>query len=618
MSLRGGMNDTDPAHLLPVDQCVLAENVEWWLSAVGERRGGCQAVDLTSASLTDEAAVVHLSEWFATNDPTISEWWGIAATPGVSTSVARRSGTTWGVVAPADAIDTNVPDIYTIQSQPLNGLLFWAYHSAQDRMHVWNGTVLRRAGLAQPAAPTAVDHGAGAYATTRYFRVRYTEQSGGVTIRRSEPSTALSFTPSGAGDGATITKPATISESETHWEVEASTDNVNFYRIATVVVGTTTYLDTTAFATGYSGLGPVSEAIGTYTLLPSARYIANDGDRLLLAGHWTDTTKRSRVMWTPVGKDPGVGNSERLPLQVNNYLDLDNYAGGGITGISGLSYGIWYAFKWSRIYQLSRTGDIAQAYVEKCISQTRGALPGSIVDGADEWGGSCVFFLDPRLGPSRIGQSGIQTIKGLRNVWRRVNRLATVPCHGKYYPDKQQVHWWIAVDGATTPNLKIVLQISETTSQGGNGGDATRGWALATGQIANALCSGILTERVFEGGILGLSNRPYVGMASPYFMQRCDVGDTDAGIAFEATIVTRPYLVTGLLNKWGAMCASLMAIAATSIGVTVRLIRNFGLETSDATVLDLSPTADETEVVKTLENLVMSGATSIQIQFSDT
>jgi|GEM_PF-6395573 len=40
------MNDTDPAISLPDDQCVLAENVEFFDSMLGERRKGTSAVTL--------------------------------------------------------------------------------------------------------------------------------------------------------------------------------------------------------------------------------------------------------------------------------------------------------------------------------------------------------------------------------------------------------------------------------------------------------------------------------------------------------------------------------------------------------------------------------------------
>ena len=40
LSLRGGMNDTDPANNLADDQCTLAQNVEFFYSMLGERRAG--------------------------------------------------------------------------------------------------------------------------------------------------------------------------------------------------------------------------------------------------------------------------------------------------------------------------------------------------------------------------------------------------------------------------------------------------------------------------------------------------------------------------------------------------------------------------------------------------
>src|SRR5690606_5003066 len=105
----------------------------------------------------------------------------------------------------------------------------------------------------------------------------YTVQSVGTTLRRSEPSASQSFTPSGSGTAARVTKPATISEGETHWEIEASTDNVNFYVIATQAVGTTTYNDS-ADPDTYSD-NPLSEDIGDYTLLWSAKFLSVDEDR---------------------------------------------------------------------------------------------------------------------------------------------------------------------------------------------------------------------------------------------------------------------------------------------------------------------------------------------------
>lgn len=615
-SLRGGMNNTDPAHALAEDQCVLAENVEFWRTTCGERRLGSTTVDLTSASLTDETAVVHLSQWFPTNNATIPEWWAIATTPGTSISVAKKLFDTWTPESPNDAIDTSIPDVYGITSQALGTRLFWSYHSAVDRLHVWDGNTWRRAGLAEPAAPTAADHGSGSYASVRYFRVRYVEVNlASVVVRRSEPSPTLIFTPSGSGDGATVTKPAAITEGETHWELEASTDNANFYRIARTAVATTTYLDTTAFGTGYSGQGPVSEEIGSYDLIPSVRYLGVDGDRLLVAGHWTDTSLMSTVSWTPVEAATGVGNSERLPFDLDNTLDLDGYEGGTITGIAPSVYGLWYVFKWSHIYQMTRTGDVTKAYDALTLSKSRGALSGTIVQGADRNGDPCLFFLDPRFGPSVLGNSGIQTITGLDQTWRRMNLLATIPGHGVYYAEKRQVHWWIAIDGASTPNYELVLQVDQTMS---DGGVVSRGWSVATGRRATAYCSSMLTENVFINGLQTLSNRPYLGFTTPDFVQRSDTGQLDGSTPFIAQIITKPYLAGGLLNRWGTLKAALLAAAASNHYIRVTLIRDFGMETAQyEQFVDLTPTAGESDVIRVFDDLAFSGCTAIQVWVRD-
>jgi hypothetical protein len=619
-SLRGGMNDTDPALALPEDQCVLAENVEFFHSVLGERRNGCEEFDITGAGLNDEDAIVHISQWFPTNDPTTPQVFVVAASIGTSTSLAVLNGNTWTTVVPIDALTNTSPLVYNVVTQPLHALtalLFVAYASSVDRMHVWNGTILRPAGLAEPvAAPTGANHGAGTFAGTRYYRVRYTEQDTGRTIRRSEPSASLTFSPSGTGDGVTVTRPALLGEGETHWELEASEDNVLFYLIATTAKATTTFVDTVAFGTGYEASGPLSEDIGAYDLLPSAEFLAVEGDRLVLGGHQTDAAKKSTIVWTPVFNDPGVGNSERLPLSVNNTVNLDNGDGGPLTGICASTNGVWYAFKWSKIYQMVRTGDITRAYDVLTLSSTSGAIRGSIFSGVDEAGAACVYFTDPTMGPSRVGAGGVQHIVGLRKTWARVNLHATaVCCRGVYYPYKQQAQWWLAVDGGNVPSLNIKFQVNLGRYQ--PGGAVGGGLSLSTSRIAQALTVSVITETESDGVNLTIKQRPVIGLTDPDFMQRTDTGSTDNGTGFRAIIRTRPYVVAGLLNRWGAMVAALLATANATARLVVKLIRDSGIENSDEINFDLAAQGDEELVIKDFDDLSMSGARLIQIEFSD-
>lgn len=643
-SLKGGMNDQDPETLLPDDECVLAQNVEFFNAGIGERRNGCSPVNLTGAGLSGQAILVHLSQRFPTNDPLVGEIWAITATPTVSTAIAfRNAARVWMPVTPIDSIGVAEPQIYQIVAQSYQDKQFFAYKRdlswasnvapPDGRLYVWDGTSFRRAGLAQPAAaPTAVDEGSGSYASKRYFRIRYIRKDAtGKILLRSEPSASVSLTPSGSGAGATVTRPALIGEAETDWELEASADDSTYYRIGTVAIATTTQTDTVVTPLSYPDNGVLSEPIGSYLLQPSCQFLLVDGDRLIMAGHWYDPAQQSTVYWTPVSKDSGVGNDERLPLNslIDDRVSLDNYEGGNITGLSQTTFGSFYVFKWSHIYQATRTGVATSAYTFDTISKVRGALPGSVVSGIDEYGNACVYFLDPLMGPSRIGPSGLQLIHGLRNTFNRVNRVASkVVCHGIYYPEKRQVHWWIAADGNQSPTLIMVLQVNETSERSQYGvvqGEVTRGWSIWNGRIAQAYCSTIVNMPVRgTGGItVSLSRRPYIGLTSPDYLQQTDVTSTDAGVPYIAKIRTKPYLMAGLLNKWGAMTAAILHAPSTNNNMRVSIIRDFGAAATDnPTYIDTnleptSPTSTETLTRKKFDSLVMSEAYALQFEFSD-
>ena len=618
-SLRGGLNDSDPALSLNEDQCTTATNVEFFESMLGERRSGCTPLAASDAGFNTHTGVFHIAEWYPGGDPSEPEWWGMAGTIGSGTQFAYRpfTGAGWTKVTPDDAPLTTSPEIYQVQSEALASAIalnFFAYASAVDRMHVWDRTYLRRAGLAEPAAPALADSAAaGAYAGVRYFRVRFIGRSGTTIVRRSEPSLSATITPSGANTGVVVTRPALLSERETHWEIEASTDDVNFYLLTTVAAATTTYTDTTVYATGYSA-GTLSEAIGDYLTLPSARYLTTDGDRLVLGGHQTDATLQSTVWWTPPSNDPGKGNAERLPLSVNNSLTLDNGAGGAVTGIESGVYGTWYAFKWQRVYQMTRTGDDSRAYTADTLSTTQGAIPGSVFKGVDEHGNACVYFTDPFLGPSRVGANGIQIIKGIRRTWKRINLHATVPAVGVFYPYKRQAQWCVAVDGSNFPNLKLISQVSEL--QESEGGELSRGWSLATGLVAEAFCMANLSEVAGVDDLDSLTLRPAVGVTSGK-IERCDIGDDDDGAAYVGTIKTKPYIPAGLLGKWGAMIGALLAEPNNVARVKVSLIVDFGAQPDVTETIDLRASGDEEYVLRVLGDLVAAGATAIQVQFSD-
>lgn len=622
-SIRGGMNDEDPAHILPDDQCVLIENAEFYDSTLGERRKGGEEVSIAGSSLATRENTTHLGVHFPELAEVYeAELFAISATDGVGVSINRRDKDgAWSTITPTDTPTSTFPEALRMASQTLHGKWFLAYSSAEDRMHVWDGTSLRRTGIiAATAAPTAVDTaGAGTFSGARLYRVRFIKRDGTVILLRSEPSPEFTFTPSGVNDGAVVTRPTPPGEGETHWELEASDGDGNFYVIATVAIGTTTATDTTEPSTDYADF-ELSEDIGDYALIPSVKYVKADQDRLIMAGSWTEAEKGSRVYWTPVWKDPGVGNDERLPADIDNFLDLDWMVGGELTGLSDPVNGAFYAFKWNRIYKLQRTGRVDEAYSAFLLSADRGALPGSIVSGTDEHGRGCIYFLDPAVGPMRVGAQGLQHINNLRGTWSTVNTKAeNILATSCYYPDKFQVKWWVPTNGANSPNKILNLQVNElrTSSEGAG---TSRGWSVATGKLAEAWCCVTFPEEITheDTGAVFLSYRPYIGLPSTDYILRCDVGSTDNGQEYRAIIRTKPYILAGLLNRFGAMTAALLADPNEDPGVyiNVRFIRDFGLE-DNFTTTDFLPEQNETLVIKTFDNLVMSSAKAVQIEFSD-
>jgi hypothetical protein len=602
-------------------------NVEFFYSSMGERRLGCETVDISGSLLDSQTETVHLSEWFPTNDAQESYVWAMTAVPGVSVKIAYRDLTgTWNPVTPRDAVSPLSPMIFNVIAQPFNAKDFFAYQSPVDLLHVWDGSTLRRVGLPAPPPVTAVNYGMPTppMTLTRYYRVRIIRKVGTQIVLRSEPSTVLTFVPSGSQDSAQLTMPTPPDGSETHWEIEASFDNANFYRVQTQALNVLTYIDGVQDTETYSAEGPLSEAVGAYLLFPSGKFLLIDGDRLIVAGHWTNPDLQSRVMWSPSSNDPGVGNDERLPivttggLPIASFKDLNNYDGGGLTGMSRTVNGTFYVFKWSAIYQMTRTNDVTNAYTVIQLSSNagpRGAIEGSIVPGTDEYGQPCIYFLDPFLGPSRIGNMGMERIEGQRTTWKSVNTTADlVTARSVYYPDKQQIIWWVAYQGSNTPTLCLKLQTTELQDQSGFAG---RGWSQADGLIAKATAVSQVTEVVSLNGNPQMSRRPYIGLSTPLFLQRCDTGDTDSGANYTAEILTRPYIVAGIMNQWEVMAGALLADINANASVQVQVIRDYGVETKAPIVTALAPVGGETQVIRQFDDLNMAEAYAIQFRFSD-
>lgn len=545
--------------------------------------------------------------------------------------VARKT-TAWSQITPSDDIKVTSGYGYRLSAVSLHGKLFVAYKSnnSADRLHVWDGTSWRRVGLIAPsAAPAVANTGAGTFVGKRYYRVRFTVQVAGVTVRRSEPSAVTTFTPSGAGLSARVTKPAATSpaEGETHWEIEASIDNANFYRLSTVIVATTTYDDSiAAYTVGYAaGAEDLSEDIGDYTLPHSAEFVLADEDRLLLFGSFEDDDLASSASWTPAGNDPGVGNDERIPIDTTNTLSLDGLEGGRITGAAHPINGFIFVFKQGHIYKMVRTDERSRAYEAICLTKSRGAIRRSVIEGADEAGNPCIYFLDPCVGPCRLGSRGIESCgQDILNTWRTVNLDADLVTHGIYYPANRQVHWWVATNGSTTPNKRLVVHVNAMRPQPDG---VRRGWSMwSTGRSNSAYASCLYSDNIEDNDARSFNLVPFIGLTQNgdagdsqrwKLIQLCDTGSTDAGATYSAYVTSKPFSFGHLLNQIGVRAGALLAKVAAGVSVSVRVVRNYGQENPSTVTVALDAVGSETHVVKKLDNLKGKELRTVQFTLGD-
>lgn len=605
--LRGGVNDNDSPLLLRPNEMTDARNIDFRAGAIGSKRRG--SVGISMASAIFDSPVIAVMRHTPTNNIANDELWAIDS----NGHIDRRVGGTWqGGVAKVNDFVTVAPGNYDANGVSLHGKFFIAAKTGADRLLVWDGTVLRWAGIFRTNQPSVADTaGAGTYTGTRYFRIRYTQQNGsGVTIRRSEPSAVVVFTPVGNKDGATLTKPAGTEastsinmEGQTHWEVEASLDNILFYRIATVVVATSTYTDTTSNAVGYSA-NPLSEAIGEYEVPICPRHVAVDEDRIVTAGSYFIPGEDATVWWTPVSADDGVGNDERIPQATQQFIRFDGLDGGGVTGLVAGVSGSVYVFKRSRIHKMTRTGQVQAAYDPTAESPSRGCTPRGATAGLDQNGVPCVYFTDEAVGLCRVGQRGVEDLaRNVLKTWKRRNKNATIHPRILHYPELDQVWYAVPLDAATTPSMLFLYE--------------TRyGAPLYHDGLLARIRSLVLFPQA-DGTLrpmFGTASEALAGGGSSY-IHIADTGVQDNGVSYGAYGITRPFLLGGLYQKFGLMSAVLVA-AASSATVLVQLIRNFGIETKDVAV-SVAPAGTEPYVVRPIDNSTLSELNVVQVRFGD-
>ena len=624
--LTGGLNDTDPPQDLAGNQCQTAQNIEWITTRCAQRRQG--GVNTISASWSAGASLLSLLRHTPTADEGAAELW--AASNENPTGLARiAAGSTFAAVSVTDAF--TVADVKFHNGVSLNGKLFYAGNTALNRLHVWDGTALRRVGQSSSAAPTVANTGAGSYAAViRYYKVQWAKPSGdGTNFVVSELTPSVSFTPSGSGTHARITQPTPPGDGETTWIVFASPDNINFYLILSAVVGTTT-LDDNIAPSAYATTPTVFAGYPTdpdyFTIPISPKYLLADEDRLLLLSSWETASMASAVMWTPVlGTTPPeflVADDERVPS--GNRLDLDRSDGGGITGGAILN-GVIYVFKLSHIYRLARTGDDALPYQGIPVTKSLGAISHkSIVVGEDDAGNACLYFLS-RRGPYRLTVNGLEYLgRDIETTWGTVNLASATPPYGVWHQTKRQVQWWVTTGASTPPNKKLVFHARR--SQRDEAGNVRGGWANHTDGAADAFCAVMFANTL--GATMSLDLKPYVGQQwvtslpnGPCFKYDADGTYTDrAGnvTTYIGRVKTGAFAPGGAGMKGRVTQAYVLGTPANR-AVAVSVISDFGAATRSGTATLPAASVSETrELVKIEDDTRAADSMYVEIVIDDT
>jgi hypothetical protein len=613
--LRGGRNGTEPPTVLGDTTCVEALNVDWDDAAVAHKRLGASAVVLQgpgAGASPITGTVSFLGRHVPNSDDTMAELW-MADDAFPNANICREQlGGSPGLVKPT-ITDPVTGNGWDVQGASIRSKYMLCYQSGQPRFHCWDPTTgsIRRTGIATPTPTlTAANTGSGTYPNvTRYYRVRAVTIVSGFVTRRSEPGAVSgAATPSGTGSGIVLTiTGGAPGEGETHWEVEASTDQVTFFVLGTTPIGST-YTDTT-LTTNYVNL-PVSPATGTYGLQRPYRFVVIDQNRVIGFGSYTATDPQNRLEFSGVIGSTNASDDERVPI--GNYLDLDDNDSGPPTGLIGPVFGAFYVFKYRQVWKLIATGNATQPYALYSISKVVGAIHQNSIDlGEDAAGNPVVYFMSAR-GPYRLGTTGLQYI-GLPNedLWlgptASVNyNSTTVVAHTVYHSDKRQVWFWFAIQPNNDPTIKLMYDVRRSA------------WARHGDQSANARCS-VMFANTF-GATSSRDLKPYIGYAGAVkSLWKCDdpQKSDDAGNLFQAFVLTKPYFLGGA----GAYCTvgqgTLLGIYRVgSVTITLTLTRDFGKESRTSTAY-LNPVGSETRVQALFDAAGMAGAYAIQLQIGD-
>lgn len=606
-----GRNGSDSKLTIPDRQCLEAYNIDWFQSSLGAKRGGASAIGLTGGTAFSTGAVAG-ARHVPSDDQTLAEFWAI---DGARAFHRLAGGTAWADPTVLDACSATPQETVFL---PFNGKLYAAYKNAHNRLHVWDGTSLRRTGLDLPAVVTSlVEAGGSIVSDTRTYRISWCKRTGSVTTQRSNLSVASAqvvFT----NEQVTVTRTTAPNEGETHWELWAASTSSGFgdYRlIATTAIATTTAVDN--LNTLPSGLLNTAPADGANTPPPSCKYMVADDSRVIMAGAYETSAnaenamvpKTNRIWWTSNLGASDVSDDERVSNTgtINSYDDIEEAPTGLSQPLqvisaqaSSLERGSFYVFSYQSQWKFVSTGTSTSPYLSFRISGGIGAIHHKSICTAIDSNGNPAIYWASTLGPMRIGVDGQQFLgEDLIDLWATINLDATIPCHTVFYPKKHQVWMYIATGTNMYPNIKLMFdtKLGKLIEDGG----VRQGWALHEGESTKAYFSCLFSTSI--GASMGRNLVPHIGYSGGTAIWQCDVFSTatgtttvqDAGTSYQAYIDSKSYAPWGLGRK-GGMPREAYVVADPAPGVQLQLtiFRNEGAE-SLPFLADLTPHSDSAE-----------------------
>lgn len=535
------------------------------------------------------------------------------------------------------------PSITVQRALSFNGKLFLAAGTAGvNRMYVWDGTQVRFVGLSVSAAPTVANTGGGAYAAVlRYYKVDWvTIDAAGRVAARSELSPSVSFTPSGAGAAARVTKPATL-EHATHWRVWGSTDNVLFRKLsADIVVATTTY-DDSVLPSAYTGDLP--EAVGTFLPPPSVTRVKNPGNRLMICGLGTtataagtgETAPRSQRIWyTPVLGSLDQGDDERIPQTADqkNYLDLGQAPSGDLSEIDGPMDGQMFAFGLDRPWRLPPTGDVTTPFLAFPIQNATGAgdrfnlissNPGATAMGETEGGQPAIYWTDSQGGVYRVtGANDVHYVsydlEGEIAALRAAGRLAITGIPRAVFSDfTLKRTWWLVP--LTAPN-ELRIYVFHWRNGRLEGVVVKGGWTTWVHAVIPSATS-VLAYYQDPANFLTINGAvqiPHVVGPSDtvaYVYDQATVAK-DGATAYAASIDYAPIVPVDQESRATLLNPVLTATALVGKQLRVTATRDFGTQVNTVDV-PIGPTRGEPVVIRTAEGLFQGDVTEVAISVGD-